>query len=53
MDFKKLAIGILFLVAALYCVFSLMTKDFTTYTATGAALFAFVGIAFIKTARGR
>nr|WP_315024668.1 hypothetical protein [uncultured Aminipila sp.] len=53
MDKKSLIIGIAFLLGAAYCILSLVTKKFESYTLTGLFLFTLIGIAFIKKSRSR
>ena len=54
MDEKKyLLFGILFILAALYCVFRMITIEVASHTITGVVLFTIVGLGFIKKARAR
>lgn len=53
MEKRDLIIGIIFVIAALYCVFRMATLGVASYTVTGAILFTIVGVGFIKKSRGR
>ncbi len=54
MDEKKyLLFGIIFILAAIYCVFRMVTIEVASHTITGTILFTIVGVGFIKKARAR
>lgn len=53
MEKKDLIVGIIFILAAIYCVFRMITIDIASYSVTGAILFTIVGVGFIKKSRSR
>ncbi|MEG0291878.1 MAG: hypothetical protein RR495_02550 [Anaerovoracaceae bacterium] len=51
MDKRNVLIGSFFLIAALFCIITWLTKGYEPYFATGVVLFPLVAIAFFKRAR--
>lgn len=53
MDMKNLVFGSFFIIAALFCVFTWVTRGFASYLGSGVVLFTLIGIAFLRRARPR
>ena len=53
MEKRNFIIGIIFIIAALYCIFRMVTIEVASHTITGVILFTIVGVGFIKKSRGR
>ena len=50
-DKNKMIVGIVFLIGAIYFVYSMLTKDLKSFYITGTIVFTILGLGFIKNSR--